>query len=100
MAIVETAESDKARSGSNLSQPVRGQDAVVAEVVDLVLAVAAVAQNHVGADGGRRGRVQNHIAEKERVDRRGDRISVCVGELETARPRRSGKEAVKIHVCE
>src|SRR5204862_5484716 len=39
IAIVETAESDKTPIGSNLAQPVCGQDAVVAEVVNLVLPV-------------------------------------------------------------
>ena len=93
-------EGDKSPIGSNLTQPVRGQDAVVAEVVDLVLAGAGLAQDHVGADAGRRVRVQNRVREEERVDRSVNRISACVDELKTARARRSGKVASKRRVCE
>src|SRR5262249_58908482 len=68
---------------------------VVAEIVDLVVAAAGVAQDHVGGGGGGRGRVQNGVGEEERIDRVGNGISVCVGELETARARRAGEIAVE-----
>src|SRR5262249_29618400 len=58
IAIVETAERDKTPVGSYLTQEVRGQHAVVAEIVDLVCAIAGVAQDHVRADAGRWVRVQ------------------------------------------
>src|SRR5438067_4043652 len=51
----ETTERHKLPIGSDLAQVVSRQEAVAADIVDLVLTVGAVAQDHVrGGAGGRR----------------------------------------------
>ena len=92
VALVEIAERDKPPIASNLAKRVRGQDAVGPEVVDLIAGggIAGVAQDHVGRRGGRRGGIDGQGAERGGIARGGDRIPICVGELDVARSRLSG----------
>src|SRR4029077_39719 len=66
VAAEEAAEGDEGPIGSHLTQRVARQDRVVADVVDFVLAVGTMAQDHIGggANWCRRGR---HRREEEAV---------------------------------
>ena len=60
---METAEAGKLIIGSDLPELVAGQDQAIADVVDLVLTLGAVAEDHVGGGaGGRRQRERRNKA--------------------------------------
>jgi hypothetical protein len=89
VAVEEVAEAGKLPIGPHLSQRIRGQNRIIADVIDLVKAAGRrIVQNHVraGGVGGRSvrsggSRRHNRSSEEERIDRERDR-ACTVGQME------------------
>ena len=74
------ARRDEPPIGADLAQLIGGQERVAADVVDLVEAVGAVAQDHVGGGAGRRRRIAWGAGDRLEAERLGDQ-DVRVGKL-------------------